>query len=232
MAEPRVVFRDEALLVLSKPSGLPTTSPDEGDCLVRRALTLDPDAEHLHPTSRLDAEVTGLVTFARTRAANRDLLEARKRGAYRRLYLALVLADPADERWEGAIGIDPRDPRKRRVDPTGKPSATRVSVAARAGEVRLLALRPETGRTHQIRVHAAAVGCPILGDRPYGGAKRVTLSNGRVLAARRVMLHCAQVELETAHASTLRFVDPPPEDFATIWKGAGGTSSVFEIAQQ
>jgi len=231
MGDPHVVFRDEALLVLSKPSGLPTTSPDGGDCLVRRAKSLDPDAEHLHATSRLDAEVTGLVTFARTRAANFDLLDARKRGAYRRLYLALVLADAerpdsVNARWTGAIAIDPRDPRKRVVDPEGKPSATRVSILAETEHVRLLALRPETGRTHQIRVHAAHAGCPILGDRPYGGATRVTLANGRVLAARRVMLHCARVELETAHAGTLRFELPPPEDFQTISKGVG---LVFEI---
>ena len=229
MSEPRVVHRDEALLVLAKPSGLPTTSPDDGDCLVRRAKALDPDAPNLHPTSRLDAEVSGLVTFARTREANRDVLGARERGAYRRLYVALALASPSESRWTGPIAIDPRDPRKRRVHPDGKPSATRVELLAQSGEVRLLALRPETGRTHQIRVHAAHAGCPILGDRPYGGAKRLTLPNGRVLTARRTMLHCARVELETAHAGTLRFADDPPDDFRALWLGE---ESVFELDEE
>lgn len=225
-----IVHQDSALLVVSKPSGLPTTSPDDGDCLVKRVRALDPDAPNLHATSRLDAEVTGLVTFTRTRAANLDLLDARQRGAYRRLYLALVLDTPTQDRWTGAIAIDPRDPRKRRVDPSGKPSATRVEVAAQSGEVRLLALRPETGRTHQIRVHAAEDGCPLVGDRPYGGTKRLTLANGRVLAARRVMLHCARVQLETEHAGTLVFRDPPPDDFRSLWEGVGGSwSSVVDL---
>ena len=225
-----IVFRDDALLVLSKPSGLPTTSPDEGDCLVKRARALDPDAAQLHPSSRLDAEVTGLVTFARTREANLALLAARKRGAYRRLYLALVTGEPeTSAHWQGAIAIDPRDPRKRRVDPSGKPAATRATCVARAGAVSLLALRPETGRTHQLRVHAAHASCPILGDRPYGGEKRVTLDNGRVLTARRVMLHCARVELDDAFDVAHRFEDPPPEDFRSLWMGVGGSMESLRV---
>ena len=69
-----IVHRDAELLVVNKPSGLPTTSPDGGDCLVARVHELDPDAPRLHPTSRLDAEVSGLVTFARTARATEALL--------------------------------------------------------------------------------------------------------------------------------------------------------------
>ena len=117
--EPTVVWRDEALLVLDKPARLPTTSPSGGDCLTARARAIDPHAPHLHPTSRLDAEVTGLVTFARTRAANRVLLEARAQGRYRRLYLGIAAAspEPPEGEWDWPISIDVRDARLRTVEP-------------------------------------------------------------------------------------------------------------------
>src|SRR6266545_3893474 len=75
--EPRVVHRDDDLLVIDKPSGLPTTSPDGVNCLASWAREHDPDAPRLHASSRLDAEVTGLVTFARTSRAIQQLTAAR-----------------------------------------------------------------------------------------------------------------------------------------------------------
>ena len=88
--EPFVVHRDAHLLVVFKPSGMATTAPEDGDCLVRWARDVDTEAQALHPVSRLDAEVSGLVTFARTRLGNQALLAARASGAYRRFYLALA----------------------------------------------------------------------------------------------------------------------------------------------
>ena len=118
--EPRIVHKDDELLVLFKPPGLPTTAPDAGDCLVSRALRLDPQAPRLHPSSRLDAEVSGLVTFARTKRATHVLLRARQEGRYRRRYMGLTLNGLSDEPghgvWEGSIGIDPADPRRRLAD--------------------------------------------------------------------------------------------------------------------
>ena len=197
----RVVHRDAHLLVLIKPPHLPTTAPDEGPCLVKLARELDPEAPRLHPSSRLDAEVTGVVTFARTRRATKALLEARKAGLYRRLYLGLASPGPTPDagRWDASIALDPRDPRRRRAgDGEGaRQAATRFEVAERRplveGELALLRLFPETGRTHQLRVHAAAASAPLFGDAPYGGPKRLTLASGRVVSARRVMLHCAEV---------------------------------------
>ncbi|HKP57025.1 MAG TPA: pseudouridine synthase, partial [Polyangiales bacterium] len=92
--EPRVVFRDADLLVLDKPSGLPTTSPDGGECLAAWARAHDPDAPRMHPSSRLDAEVTGLVTLARTPRAIQQLTAARAAGQYRRFYVGLAGRSP------------------------------------------------------------------------------------------------------------------------------------------
>jgi len=234
---PAVVHRDAELLVLDKPSGLPTTSPDpQAECLVRWAERLDPDAPRLHPSSRLDAEVTGLVTFARTRTATARLLEARSRGAYRRTYLCLVTSAPTERegQWSWAIGIDPRDPRHRLAVPPG----TRGSKAASSGyrtlaslpAAALLALEPHSGRTHQLRVHAAAAGHPILGDRPYGGAQRITLADGSVLSARRVMLHCARLELPDGQGGVQRFAAAVHADMLRLWTALGGLAADFEIA--
>lgn len=229
----RVVHRDAHLLVLFKPSRLPTTHPTGGDCLVARAAVIDPDAPHLHATSRLDAEVTGMVTFARTKHANDVLRAARREHRYHRLYLALTAHEGLDEPavWDDAIGIDPNDPRRRVVStsPSAKGARTRAVRRASAGPLSLLELRPETGRTHQLRVHAAQHGLALFGDVHYGGEKRTVLANGRVLTARRTMLHCAALELpDIAGDGRLDLRCEPPRDFARSWSGAGGAPEALE----
>lgn len=228
-ASVRVVHRDEQLLVLYKPPGLPTTSPDGRGCLVEVAKGLDPRAPRLHPSSRLDAEVSGLVTFARTRRATHALLDARAAGAYGRLYLAVATGapEPPEGRWEGAVAIDPRDKRRRIVPDASQPATgarqaqTDYRVRERAPEgAALLELRPQTGRTHQLRVHAAAAGVALLGDVVYGGPRRLVRPDGRVVTARRVMLHCARLTLPDVarRGGTLTFSEPLPDDMAAVWE--------------
>jgi 23S rRNA-/tRNA-specific pseudouridylate synthase len=212
-----VLHRDGDFLVVAKPSGLATTSPNGRDCLVEAVLDLDPRADKHHPTSRLDAEVSGVVVFARTVRGIERALAARRHHRYERLYLALVALAPAEPAgvWDGPIDVDPRDARRRRVHegPTSKPSRTRFEVVARTELGALLALHPETGRTHQLRVHASHAGYALLGDVHYGGARRLVAPDGRVLSFPRVMLHCARVVLPNGDGS-LRFVAPLPDDFA------------------
>jgi 23S rRNA-/tRNA-specific pseudouridylate synthase len=219
-----IVHRDASLLVLYKPPGLPTTSPRPNELtLVQVAEALDPSAERLHPSSRLDAEVSGLVTFARTEGATRYLLDARERGLYRRAYVALAARapEPAVGELHLPIGIDPRDARKRRVvgerEKGARASSTRYALLASSERAALIWLEPLTGRTHQLRVHMAHVGCPLLGDRPYGGAPRVVAGDGSVLGARRVMLHCLALRLPAFGKEPERaFTLLPPQDFAQL----------------
>lgn len=226
---PEVVHRDDDLLVLVKPAGLPTTAPDGGRCLVTLAHQLDPDAARLHPTSRLDAPVTGLVTFARTKRATHALLEARAEGRYRRLYLGLSAQppSPATGLWRGTIGIDPNEPRRRLADAGQgqKTAETDYALHAQADGVCLLHLRPRTGRTHQLRVHAAAAGAPLFGDVHYGGAKRHVRQDGRVVTAPRVMLHCAALDLPRVGGGVLALRCPAPGDMVRVWTRAGGAAS-------
>ncbi len=231
-AEVAVAHRDEHLLVLIKPPRLSSTSPDGTNCLTAVARALDPDAPKMHPSSRLDRDVTGLVIFARTERAIEVLLRARREGRYERTYLALVAGVPVPERgtWQWPIAIDPLDPRRRIAVEAGA-SAARVQHASSEYVVRasargssVLALAPRTGRTHQLRVHCARAGHPIFGDVAYGGAPRIVLDDGRVVSARRPHLHCARLCIPDPSGSRERIelVAPIPDDLVRSWTSLGG----------
>lgn len=222
---PTPIHEDEDLLVMAKPSGVATTAPSRSESFTERLESLR--SERLHASSRLDREVSGIVTFARTKRGIAALDALRERGAYHRLYLALVGADlPAEGVWDGPIEVDPKDRRLRRValGNHGRAARTRFARHARAGGHTLLRLTPETGRTHQLRVHAAHAGAPILGDARYGGLKRVSDADGRVVRATRVMLHCATVTLEGMGAAGAALVlrAPIPDDLRAVHLALGG----------
>lgn len=223
--EPEILYHDEHLLIVDKPPGLPTTAPGPNDASltrwVERRLTVSP-----HPTSRLDAPVSGVVTLALTRTANRRLLQARREGSYERVYLGVTLEDlePAQGAWDWPISLDPRNA-KLRIAGTGRAqreARTCYEVAARTDHASLLRLRPRTGRTHQLRVHAARAGAALFGDYAYGGPRRKTLPDGRVVTARRVMLHCVRVSFPWPHGEPRRFEAPVPADMQRVWAALGG----------
>lgn len=241
----RIVHRDRHLLVLVKPANLPTTAPDFGDrggteTLTAIARQLDPRARRMHPTSRLDRDVTGLVTFARTEHAIEALLRARREGRYERTYLAIVTGapEPSEGVWTWPIAVDPRDRRKRialRDGDRGERAQQartryRIRAVAPGGSAALLAIEPETGRTHQIRVHCAAAGRPVAGDVAYGGPARFVLADGRVVTPGRPMLHCARLVLpDLERGGVLELVAQVPEDFVRTWVEIGGAERALEV---
>lgn len=234
-----MLYRDEHFLVLDKPAGLSSTSPDGRDCLAWEvAHRLDRGARRAHPSSRLDREVTGLVIFARTDRGIQHLLAARKAERYRRTYLALVSPAPeaSEGLWSWRIGIDPRDRRLRVALEDGQSgeraqdASSRFEVLASVADVGLIAVRPATGRTHQIRVHAKASGSPIVGDTSYAGVGRVTLRDGRVVHAPRVMLHCRQVIVPRVGEGEHVFVADVPADLREVWRKVGGAQEPLERA--
>jgi 23S rRNA pseudouridine1911/1915/1917 synthase len=228
VSAPEIIHRDADLLIVLKPPGLPTTSPSAIDpCLVRWVEDQFPNL-HAHPTSRLDSPVSGLVTFALNKAANQRLLEARRAGTYERLYLGITLheLDAEEGVWIWPISLDPKRAKRRVAGPGhGERNArTRYEVGAIAPYASLLRLIPETGRTHQLRVHAAKAGAPLFGDHVYEGERRLALSDGAVVTARRVMLHCVRVGFPWA-SGFVRFEAPVPPDMERVWLALGGRSS-------
>jgi RluA family pseudouridine synthase len=226
-----VLFRDAELFVVDKPPGIATTSPDGRRCLAELATRMNRGAPRVHPTSRLDRDVTGIVIFARTDRAIAALMEARTKGTYRRRYAALVSGVVHEDagRWDWPIAIDPRDKTKRLALEPGEKgerlqeASSRYEITARA----VLACRgwlyPETGRTHQLRVHAARAGHALVGDVAYGGPKRLVLPDGRVITANRPMLHCASVQVpHPITGETLRIEAPIPADIEAVWAGISG----------
>ena len=173
-----VVFEDAWLLAANKPAGLLVHGDGTG------APTLTDDVrDHLagegRPTAgvqavqRLDVETTGLVLFSLDKAAQASL-DAQVAGhGMRKRYLAAVRG-----RFPGGtttidrpLGRDRHDARRMRVSPGGKPSQTLVTKLGEAGGLSVLAVELLTGRRHQIRVHLAAMGFPLVGDALYGGAQ-------------------------------------------------------------
>lgn len=222
----QVLLRTRDFLVVDKPSGIATTSPTGRDCLVEAVQALSAGARVMHPTSRLDAEVTGVLVFAISERGIAHAIEARKRHAYARVYVALAarVPEPPSGRWDAPIGVDPRDARKRiaaRGSSDAKPSATRYRVVSSSERGCFLALFPETGRTHQLRVHASDAGSALYGDVPYGGERRVVGASGRVTAVKRVMLHCARVVLPPIDGERVAVVSPLPADFRAACDAIG-----------
>jgi 23S rRNA pseudouridine1911/1915/1917 synthase len=215
-----VVHVDDHVIVVNKPAGL-VVHPGAGNptgTLVNGLLALYPEiaevGQPMRPgiVHRLDAGTTGLMVVARTNEAYEELVEALSLHAVQREYLAVAIGhfDAPSGVIDAAIGRDVRDVTKMAVRLDGKFARTHYEVLTTFVEpiaVSLVRCVLETGRTHQIRVHLAAVGHPVLGDVVYGGV-RAGAPFGRPA------LHAAV--LSFAHpvtGETLEFEAPLPADF-------------------
>ncbi len=166
---------------------------------------------------RLDLGTSGVVLLARNPAAHRALTLALQNRRAKKTYRALVWGRPIPPQsaYDDPLGRDPKDGRRMKVRRDGKPAATRYRTLARLPSVTDVELVPETGRTHQIRVHLSAHGHPIVGDDLYGGATRWRgvrdPSHRRALAAvARPLLHAARIEVPDLG---LDVSAPLPEDY-------------------
>ncbi|MEM1266667.1 MAG: pseudouridine synthase [Pseudomonadota bacterium] len=193
---------DPELVLVDKPSGLlsvPGKAPGLEDCLEARVRHAYPDARLVH---RLDMDTSGVMVFARSALAQRHLGWQFERRQIEKSYVARVWGHPGAP--SGRIDLPlcadwPRRPLQMVCHLRGKPAVTRWELIAAEGATSRLRLRPETGRSHQLRVHLRELGHPILGDRFYAG--------GRALAAApRLALH----------AESLRFRHPVGGAWLTV----------------
>jgi 23S rRNA pseudouridine1911/1915/1917 synthase len=226
------------LYAVLKPAGL-STEPDlrGGASLLRavsEALRVAPEA--LHAATRLDAPVSGIVVVARGAEAARLVAALKGEGRLGRRYLGLAsgTVEPPSGTWEAPIGTGPRG-RATVGGRDARPATTRyrrIATAPAVGAVRaaLLRLEPVTGRTHQLRLHAAAAGAPLLGDASHGGPRRVVLDDGRVVSLSRVALHAAQVVVTSGASVEWTVTAPEPADLVSTWVDLGGAASSFADA--
>ncbi len=239
------VYEDEHLAVLDKPAGL-VVHPGPGhwdDTLVNvlagRGTELSSGSSEGRPgiVHRLDRDTSGLLVVAKSDLAHRRLATAIEKRQVKRVYAALVWGhlrkSPVD--IEAPIARHPKERKRMTVAEGGRHAVTHAGVVARFAHADLLRVRLGTGRTHQIRVHLAHVGCPIVGDREYafGGSRRVTPS-GRAEAERlealapRQLLHAAA--LSFAHpvsGAPLQLVSEWPADLRPALAEAAGDANLL-----
>jgi len=208
-----LVYVDEYLLVLNKPSGLlsvPGRGPDKQDCLSARVQRRYPDALIVH---RLDMQTSGLLAMARGIEAQRALNRAFEQRQVHKRYQAVVdgVAQVAGEDAWGVIDLPleldwPNRPKHIVDHVNGRPSVTRwrVLLADLERNGTRLELEPVTGRSHQLRVHLQAIGHPILGDDLYASPEAVA-------RASRLLLHACELILpHPVTGEAISFSSPPP----------------------
>ncbi len=182
----RVLYRDALMLVIDKPAGLPV-HPGPRNAASRNAGGRDVTLTDFLPAlrfglprvpelvHRLDRDTSGCLVLGRHRKALERIGKLFSGNQVEKTYWAIVEGGPQADAGEIDLAIGPRDPDRgwwMKVDPAGQPALTRWRVLGRAQGLTWLALEPVTGRTHQLRVHCAASGFPILGDSVYGNAPR------------------------------------------------------------
>lgn len=194
-----LAYSDDALLVADKPAGMlavPGRGPEKQDCLATRVQRSFSDALIVH---RLDMATSGLLIFARGTTMQRALSAEFRERRIQKNYVALVAGKVPLPFGEISLPLSadwPNRPKQKVDEELGKPSLTRYRVLDYAPniDVSRLELEPVTGRTHQLRVHMAALGHPIIGDTLYGGR-----------AEHRLMLHACS--LQFTHPVTGHVID-------------------------
>ncbi|HEY3523875.1 MAG TPA: RluA family pseudouridine synthase [Candidatus Limnocylindrales bacterium] len=223
----RVVYEDPAVLVVDKPAGLVVhPAPGHWDgTLVNALLARSPEGEAAFGgiagvrrpgiVHRLDRDTSGLLMVARNDAAQSSLMAQLKARRVKKTYLALAAGSPEATvgRIEAPLGRDPRNRQRIAVVPDGRPAVTGYRVRERFEGWSLLELDLVTGRTHQIRVHLAAIGHPVAGDPVYGTGTSRRGPDG----LERLFLHAWRLEFTSpADGRLVRAESPLPDELENV----------------
>jgi 23S rRNA pseudouridine1911/1915/1917 synthase len=218
-----VIYEDEDVIVVNKPAGL-TVHPAPGHpsgTLVNALLAIAPELAEARETMRpgivhrLDKDTSGLLVVARSDRARASLINQLKEREVHKTYLALVqgVPEPTQGTIEAPIGRHPRNRKKMAVVAGGREAETRYRVREVLDSFALLEVEPVTGRTHQVRVHLAAIGHPVVGDGAYG--RRSPLVG-------RQFLHAWRLAFELPSSRRLvEFESPLPADLRQALESLG-----------
>lgn len=222
--ENRLLYRDSLMLVIDKPSGIPVHGgPKGGDNLERHfdalrfGLPRTPALAH-----RLDRDTSGCLILGRHPKALRKLGKLFAEGKIQKTYWAIVAGTPSAPSGTIDLPLKKTTPKggwkmtgSTADDPDAKPAVTDWRVMGQAGSLTWLELKPRSGRTHQIRVHLQAIGCPIVGDAVYGA--------GLIDDASRLHLHARGVVVPLYPSrAPITVTAPPPPHMARALKACGG----------
>lgn len=203
---PPILHRDGHILVVDKPAGLlsvPGRGADRADCLLSRLQAAFGEVLLVH---RLDLDTSGLIIFARERKAQGALGRQFEARTVAKLYAARLWGAMSQDmgRVDLPLAVDwPNRPRQHVDHVSGRPAQTDWSIVSRLPDETRVSLRPLTGRSHQLRVHMAALGHPILGDTLY--------SSGAARQFPRLMLHAEMLALDhPATGQAMTFTSPAP----------------------
>lgn len=198
-----VVYEDQDLVVVDKPSGQLSQGSELGDVgslIYSLSRRYGPEVRLMH---RLDKGASGLLIAAKNPDTSGWLTPLFREHRLERRYLAIVSGAPTDGAIEVPIFHEGRIARAARPGEDGLPARSVVTTLERFGAESLVSVELFTGRTHQIRIHLSSVGCPIVGDAEYGGRE-----------APRLALHAAVLGIERPDTAPLRLERAPPADFA------------------
>ena len=208
-----ILWEDEDLLILNKPAGITVHSA----ALTPETVTVAGAVAHylgcdtFHPINRLDRGVTGVMVVAKNGYMHQRCMAILHTDAFRREYRGICdgIPQPSVGTIDLPITRHPDSLLKRRVDPDGLPSRTEYQVLSTSHGRSLLRLRPITGRTHQLRLHMAAIGCPLTGDWLYGAEDR-SLIPRPALHSYELWLHHPLI------GEVLHILAPLPEDMQRL----------------
>jgi len=212
-----VLYEDGALIAVNKPAGLPA-QPTPGGATNLLGLVSERLGREAGLVHRLDRDTSGVTVFARTAEATGDLARQFREGSARKRYLAAVKPGLAPSgRIDLPISKDPSRPGRYRATraANGVPALTEYARLFESADHALVSLLPRTGRTHQLRAHLTALGCPIAGDRRYGGQEVIAGA-----PAERCLLHAHALAISSGGRS-LVLVAPLPPDLARLFEADG-----------
>lgn len=209
-----VIFQDDNVIAIDKPAGVLTHSKgalnEEFTVaeFLRPLTTYHSDSNRPGIIHRLDRDTSGVILGARNEETASMLQRQFSDRKVKKIYYAVVVGVPKqlEAMIDLPIGRNPKEPSTFRVDPSGKAAQTAYRVVKSDGKHSLVELKPHTGRTHQLRVHMAHIGTPILGDRVYGKA------------ADRLYLHAASLEITIPTSDRHTFTSIVPPEFEAAIK--------------
>ena len=213
-----IIYEDGEIVVLNKPAGLPSQAGTDHNRSMDRILGAYYPGSIPRLVHRLDKDTTGCLVMARKRQKASELSQLFKTRDMQKIYWALVRGHLTEQQGKISLPLEKTDSGVVVNEESGKSAMTLYQVLATAGDLHLIAVKPTTGRMHQIRVHMSEIGAPLVGDRKYGGEPLDI--DDLPKAQNNMFLHAWQIEF-----AKHKFNAPMPKHFKDVFDYVGWTEN-------